>query len=693
MVRLRIIIKFIRENGQAADIQETSSYRYDSVVLLPVNDLNSFIISGTSGNSYAVLFDENFNVLESLQGTDIEVDNSSHQYFYLSFGANIKVKPLYVKAAGKEDIKQAIENLRLDKEAILSRLESIEDIVYYDSEYILKDKELNWLSNKYITEDNEIKSISDGPTYHYEAVKDIDVHSHNRIRFKFIAGGGYAVTSDVNHDIIRTYTSGDYLIDNSDGNIHYLSICNNFIAKPNPIFQLSEPITVKDKIKERTEYQDEYVFKDKDIPNWTDGYCVNENNELQRTGEGSTYRYGGVLNIDVKDYKHININMAFSGFAKIVTSDSEHNIISVYDSSVRNIDNTDGSISYISVSNNFISKPNPVFQVDVQATVKDKIQQQENVINQIDLQQNPLKGKNVAVLGDSIMMVMAQNGISGGTMTYVGTDGVTYQLSELTNIGGLLYVTSTLVDGQVVEGTTIQADIHNSNQAILNVETWQTLKDALGANYVINTGRGGARITGNNITTAYPCHGQATVNTMPNHCLELKRRVDAGEPSPNVIMMWAGTNDVRNFVVDGNWVEPTNFDEIMALDYETQLLANTDAAMTYKKTFYGGLRFCIEFLYRNFPNATIIFFSPIPSIVSPRTFDRERLVGSYIKKMAERYGALFVDSCVEMGITDKFDTETNHVWLHDGLHPNASGKVLYCNYTAKKLNNIMFAKV
>jgi hypothetical protein len=79
-------------------------------------------------------------------------------------------------------------------------------------------------------------------------------------------------------------------------------------------------------------------------------------------------------------------------------------------------------------------------------------------------------------------------------------------------------------------------------------------------------------------------------------------------------------------------------------------------------------------------------------MVSPRTYERERAVGSYIKRMAERYGVLFVDACVEMGITDIFDTETTHKWLSDGLHPNAAGKILYCNYTSNKLKEIMFCK-
>lgn len=536
---------YIRENtmitnaGVLKYVSQGATYKYNSIVFFPVSDLTMFVISGTTGSSYVALYDSNFALIQSRQGTNITIDNTDGSICYVSFGANIMVQSLYIKAYINESVSSAIKRLSND--------------VYYDRN-IWKKKDVVWVAHTYINADNEQNAMADGPTYSYSSVRNVNVYGCKKIRY----------------------------------------------------------------------------------------------------------------------------SLTFGGTARVVILDAAFNIIDAYTDNEKTIDNSDGRICYISLCNNVIATPNPIFLIEVQESIKDYCRK-------------PLDGKNIAILGDSIMMIMSEGNITGGTTTYVGTDGITYALSDLTNIGGLLYVTSTLEGGQIVD-TTIQADVHNSNQTDLNLESWPKLKDALNAHYIINTGRGGARITGADITTAYPAHGQSTFNTMPNHCLELKRRVDNGEPTPDLIMMWAGTNDLRDFVVNDNWVEPTNFDEIMALDYETQLLANTDAAMNYKKTFYGGLRFCIEFLYRNFPNATVVFFSPIPSIVSPRTYERERFVGSYIKRMAERYGALFIDSCVEMGITDKFDTPTNHVWLYDGLHPNDAGKVLYCNYTAKKLNNIMFAK-
>lgn len=548
----------INANGAITTVKETSSYKYNSVVFFPINDYSSFKVSGTSGNAKLALFDENFELIETRIGTNIEVDNTSKEIYYISFAANVKTNPLKVWAETDGYVSTALED-------VMEQCDQIEEVITFDDEYKFVDfDDFTWVSRTYINAANEQRNTIDGATFHYESARNIDIHGT----------------------------------------------------------------------------------------------------------------------------KAVLVNMTMGTSAKIVTLDSEQNILNVYGSGEHIIDNTNDEIYYISICNNFIANPNPIFQVTAPATIKDVIE----AIKNKPVVSNPLKGKTIAILGDSIMQNMSSE-TSGNEVTYVGTNGVTYQLSDLTNIGGLLYVTSTLVSGEVIAGTTIKVDIHNSKQSEYDFESWLALKNALEADSVINTGRGGARIKGSTITTAYPAALQPTFNTMPNHCLELKRRVDNGAPTPDLIMIWAGTNDVAGFIDNNQWVEPTNFDDIMALDYETELLSDTDAAMEHKRTFYGALRFCLEFLYRNFPNAVVVFFSPIPSVYGSRTYERERNVGSYIKKMAERYCALFVDACIEMGITDIFDTESNHKWLKDGLHPNAAGKKLYCNYTANKLKQVYFSKV
>ena len=406
---------------------------------------------------------------------------------------------------------------------------------------------------------------------------------------------------------------------------------------------------------------------------WQVGKYVKDDNTL---GNITTPDYRACKDVFVGNAEKIRWFLFYGGTARVVTTDANHEILNVYTEMAIEIDNSSHEIQYISLSNNFDQLDDPKLYISTFVPINEQV-----------MKLSTPAGKSLAVLGDSIMMLMSEGGITGNTVTYVGTNDVTYDLADLTNIGGLLYVTSTLVDGEIAP-TTIRADVHNSKQANMDAESWLPLRDALGASSVINTGRGGATITGNVITTAYPAHGEPTFNTIPNHCLELKRRVDAGQETPAFIFIWAGTNDVVKFVSGSSWIEPTNFDEIMSLDYETQLLANTNEAMAYKQTFYGGLRFSIEFLSRNFPNAQIVLFGPIQSVVGERNFERIQKVGGYIKKMADRYSLVFVDACVEIGISDVFDTAQIHRYLYDGLHPNESGKALYCAYAAKKIMDI-----
>lgn len=601
------------------------------------------------------------------------IDNSNGTYEYISF--NVRDGRTCLYTAGVTDVHHAISALKND----VSNLADISNVG--TSRIINVIQESDIIYDTYINVVGRPMSISQTASNRYYSVMFFPCKKYD----KFTVSGNsttsaYIKLYDAGLNEIASYQGKDVEFDNTSHNICYISFTSRSSESQIYLNTLTN-VPVRDATT-----IDVPVWEKLEL-SWVDNKYINSSNVLTSISETATSHYKAVHNYPVGEARKISWDLWYGGVAKVVTSDASGNIIDVYSDHVKEIDNSDGSIAYISLSNNFVTNGNPIFRLYRTPLINDVVKS----IMVSNYMTYPLAGKNMAVLGDSIMMLMSQGGVTEDTVTYVGTNGVTYSLTDLTNIGGLLYVTSTLEGGEVVS-TTIQADIHNSNQSVLDSESWIPLKEALNANYVINTGRGGATISGNEITTAYPAHGEPTFNTMPNHCLELKRRVDAGEPTPDVIMMWAGTNDVRKFVVDGQWVEPTNFDEIMALDYETQLFANTDAAMNYKKTFYGALRFCLEYLYRNFPNALVILFSPIPSVVSPRTYERERYVGSYIKKMAERYSALYVDACVEMGITDIFDTETSHRWLYDGLHPNSAGKVLFCNYTSKKLNEIFFSK-
>ena len=129
----------------------------------------------------------------------------------------------------------------------------------------------------------------------------------------------------------------------------------------------------------------------------------------------------------------------------------------------------------------------------------------------------------------------------------------------------------------------------------------------------------------------------------------------------------------------------------MALDYNT--LADDSLGRSYRQTFYGGLRYILEALYREYPYATIIVFTPIQTQRVNRTYSSLTTIGNALKKMADRYSCICVNGLTDIGIVDLLEPSgSNGTFLADGLHPNSDGKKLLANFTAKKLNTLYFSK-
>lgn len=129
----------------------------------------------------------------------------------------------------------------------------------------------------------------------------------------------------------------------------------------------------------------------------------------------------------------------------------------------------------------------------------------------------------------------------------------------------------------------------------------------------------------------------------------------------------------------------------MALDYNT--LADDSLGRSHRRTFYGGLRYILETLCREYPYATIFVFTPIQSSSRPcRTYENLSNISNVIKKMANRYSCICVDALNEISIVDLFEEAGARTFLSDGLHPNTDGKQLMANFTAKKLNQLYFFK-
>jgi len=248
-----------------------------------------------------------------------------------------------------------------------------------------------------------------------------------------------------------------------------------------------------------------------------------------------------------------------------------------------------------------------------------------------------LSGKTVAVLGDSIMMLMNSNAIVGSNY---------------------------------------------------DLQNWDALKTKLGLTDLINLGLGGATVGETTVYTNTP-HPDDVDNPrttcISNEARWLKRLTDAGRAIPDAIMIWVGTNGAG---------QPTDdiFDATMAIPWDT--LSDDVLGAASRRTFYGGLRYTIESLYRNYQYATIFVFSPIQTNPADyRTYAALTTTRNALKRMSDRYACVFCDALNEIGIVDLFEkADGTGYWLGDGLHPKAAGKIPMKNYASRQLNSRYFPK-
>ncbi len=356
------------------------------------------------------------------------------------------------------------------------------------------------------------------------------------------------------------------------------------------------------------------------------------------------------------------------------------NLTTVVDSNLTvNFEN----IRYVSICHNNIENVSGVSIIVQNPTV---IQELQNSISLLGDSPN-LKAKKLCVLGDSIMMLMRTGWTGTNTVTYRGSDGNLYNQADLTIVIGRYYVTSSLGPGSVIEENSIEVEIENSKQVDLDKQNWDRLKNSLGLDSLINLGLGGARVAERDIVTAYPYpDGDGRTTSLPNQVRALKRLVDDGLSAPSAILIAIGTNGAGEPTID-------NYDDIMNLSWEV-LSGDSVEGLSNRKTFYGGLRFSIEFLYRNFKNTTIIFSSPIQTNPENyRTYEALSHTRDALRKMANRYACAFIDSLTESGIVDYYESaDGSGYFLSDGLHLKTEGKILYTNFLASRLSKLFYSK-
>ena len=281
----------------------------------------------------------------------------------------------------------------------------------------------------------------------------------------------------------------------------------------------------------------------------------------------------------------------------------------------------------------------------------------------------PLKGKTVAVLGDSIMQNMDSHTPWGQNVQTYEYDGTAYSYDDLDNIDGELYTAG---------GN--KCDVINSDQTYYDSESWDSLKNKLRAGKVINCAIGGSIIDEGAVITAYPGveSGTYRTNSLPNQVRWLLRRCTAESVVPDAVVIWMGTNGLGRTA--------GSFDDIMALSYST--LADNADGRTYRQTVNGGLRFAIETIVRTFPYAQIYVLTPIQATSTNRDYDALVTRAELMIKMARRFSCQHFVPMDEIGIYSGYED----MWTRDGLHPNDAGKIVLTNYLSNRINHTYYDK-
>lgn len=140
--------------------------------------------------------------------------------------------------------------------------------------------------------------------------------------------------------------------------------------------------------------------------------------------------------------------------------------------------------------------------------------------------------------------------------------------------------------------------------------------------------------------------------------------------SGDVVVIAAGTNDGSNGVIG---------------DYTTAMAKATLNDLDRTK-LYEAVRWCFWKIRESYPSA--ICFAIIP-IQRASTEQPEALIEA-ITKMAKRYNFIIIDALNESGIIREYEIiGSNGRFLYDGLHPNASGRLMISRLISAKIKNTL----
>lgn len=158
----------------------------------------------------------------------------------------------------------------------------------------------------------------------------------------------------------------------------------------------------------------------------------------------------------------------------------------------------------------------------------------------------------------------------------------------------------------------------------------------------------------------YGLPGSTLAGPHPNRLLD---RYSTMEPNADVVIVMGGTNDYGYDVELGNFGDATD------------------------QTFYGGVNLLMVGLHEMYPNARIIYLTPMKRYAYLRRNKNGNQLIDYVNavlQVGEYYGVEVIDMYSPESL---FFLGKNRNLMEDGLHPNDQGNEIMANYLFDVLVN------
>ncbi len=161
---------------------------------------------------------------------------------------------------------------------------------------------------------------------------------------------------------------------------------------------------------------------------------------------------------------------------------------------------------------------------------------------------------------------------------------------------------------------------------------------------------------------------------------------------------------IQRFLADvksGVAQKPDVFAFAMGTNDDIHFLGDADRALTGKSlenneninlfTEAGAMRWCIQTIAENFPDARIFVLTPLQTGNPEHNAKIEKQISQIFTKVAGAMSVRLVDCFHNSGICEKFELkDAEGRYLRDGLHPKENGQALEGAFAAAEIGNHLF---